>query len=458
MNTSSLHYFEALKELLRAPSVSADSSYKKGILQAQAILQNVLEGMGMAVEVVELPTHAALLAKKVGNPNAPHVVIYGHYDVQPVDPIALWESDPFEPRIQDGKLYARGAADNKGPLMAVLGGVARFLKSKDSKELNITILIEGEEEIGSPSFLQFLEQNKESVSGDFILIVDGMIPAIDCPAILIGCRGVTSLEVKLKGPAYDLHSGQHGGAVRNPIQALVELLSTLHTPEGRINIPGYYEDVVLPADWERQELKRWPQTIEAYKADLSVKDLHVIPGYTPFEAINFLPTLEFNGITGGYQAEGSKTVIPSVASVKISLRLVPNQTAEKCVALLTKTLQERLPSGVEMEITYGSSGDPYYVSPPQDPNCPSNQNLILKKAFAVAHRLSEITFTNPPIYMRSGGTLPLLNTLKQVTGMDAILLGFSTPDSRIHSPNENVSLELLEKGEGMICQFLQDLQ
>lgn len=457
MKQSSLYHFDTLKELLCAPSVSADSQYHEGIREAQNILCDVLKGMGLAVELVELPKHATILAKKDNHPGLPHIVIYGHYDVQPVDPLNLWESDPFEPRIENGKLYARGASDNKGPLMAVLGGVARFLKSPGSDKLNLTVIIEGEEEIGSPSFLKFLQENKERVSGDFILIVDGMIPSMECPAILIGCRGVTSLEVKLTGPAYDLHSGQHGGAVRNPIQALIQLLSTLHTADGKINIPGYYEDVIVPSDWERKELAKWPQTAEEYKEELGVKDLHVVPGYTPFEAIAFLPTLEFNGITGGYQGEGSKTVIPSTASAKISLRIAPNQKAEKCLALITQALRDRLPSGVEMEITYGSSGDPYYVCPPDAPGCPQGQNPILQKAFRAAHRLSEATFKNEPIYMRAGGTLPLLSMVKQVTDMDAILLGFCTPESRIHSPNENAILELLEKGETLIFEFLRSL-
>lgn len=455
MASSPLYYFDTLKELLRAPSVSADSKYQEGIRKAQSILCDVLKKMELAVEVIELPKHATILAQKTTSPDAPHVVIYGHYDVQPVDPLHLWESDPFEPRIENGKLYARGAADNKGPLMAVLGGVARFLKSPEANNINLTILIEGEEEIGSPSFLKFLKENSKRISGDFILIVDGMIPSMDCPAILTGFRGVTSLEVKLTGPTYDLHSGQHGGAVRNPIQALIELLGTLHAPDGKINIPGYYEDVIMPSEWEKKELSRLPQTIEEYKQELGVQDLHVLPGYSPFEAVAFLPTIEFNGITGGYQGEGSKTVIPSTASAKLSLRIAPNQKADKCVALVTQALNDRLPSGVTMDITYGGSGEPYYVCPPQSPDCPSDQNPILKKAFYTAHQLSEAAFNNAPIYMRAGGTLPLLTMVKEVTGMDAILLGFCTPESRVHSPNENVILELLEKGEGLIFEFLR---
>jgi acetylornithine deacetylase/succinyl-diaminopimelate desuccinylase-like protein len=458
MATSSLQHFDAFKKLLQAKSVAADSSYAQGIVDAQNVLIEALKGMGLKTETIELPKNAMLLAKHQGQPGTPHVVIYGHYDVQPVDPIELWESDPFAPRIHDGKIYARGAADNKGPLMAVLGGLTKFLQSDHRNALSITVMIEGEEEIGSPSFDYFLKNHKEKVMGDFLLIVDSMNPSMDCPAISIGCRGVASLEVKLTGPAYDLHSGQHGGAVRNPIQALVQLLSTLHTPEGKINIPGYYDDVLPATPWQREQLKAWPQTITEYQQSIGVPELHVIPGHTAFEAISFLPTLEFNGITGGYQAEGSKTVIPSTASAKISLRLVPNQTAEKAFALVTQALKERLPSGVTMDITYGSHGNAYRVTPPQDPSCDlKSQKPILTKAFHSAQKVCEKFYKEPPIYMCGGGTLPLLSALKEATHMDAILLGLFTPESRIHSPNENVPLALLEKGEKLIAEFLEAL-
>ena len=437
---------EAVKELVRFPSVSTDSSCHEGMEGVRRSLGALLGGMGFSVEVVETPLHPVLLASRGGELDWPHVIIYGHYDVQPADPLKLWESPAFEPEIRDGFLFGRGTADNKGPLMVHVSAVARLLEKHPGAPLRITFLIEGEEEIGSPSFGGFLDRYKDRLAGDFVLLSDTQSPSPEQITITTGLRGIICLDVELTGPKMDLHSGVHGGVVLNPIQALCGLCHSLYTPDGRINLPGFYDDVLPVYDWERKELQRLGLEEGDYANFLGVSQFHTPEDASPFAAIRFHPSLDFNGIGGGYQGEGSKTVIPSKAFVKISCRLVPDQDPVKIQKLFIETLQKRCPPQVSLKINPGHCGAPYLVAPPGKPNTPIDQSPILAKAFAAADQAIAEVFGKRPLYLREGGSIPIIADLKNVLGLDSIMLGMFTPESNLHAPNENLHLGMFHNG------------
>ncbi len=447
-----------LKSYLKCPSVSADPAYMQGMADARAVLIDAFNRIGLDVEEVPTDLHSIILAQRKGDSSWPHVVIYGHYDVQPPDPLELWSSDPFEPQLIDGCMVARGAADNKGPFMAYIVALSRLLKEDPNIPLRISVIVEGEEEMGSPSFSPFIRRYKEQLMGDFLFFSDTQSVSTEQVVVSTGLRGISALEVELTGPNMDLHSGVNGGSVRNPIQALVTLLSSLHTPEGWVNIPGFYDAVQTPSNWEREQLRHLDQSEEAYREFLGVPSLYVPPGYSAFEAIRFLPTLEYNGIKGGYQGAGSKTIIPSTASAKLTLRLVPGQEAKKIEDLVIQTLKDRLPSGVSLKIENTGGGDPYGFAPPKS-NEPSAANLNpqLLKAFELLDRSVSSVFGKAPLYLKEGGSLPIIAEFKAVTGMDSLMLGLTPPDSKIHAPNEKFDLCMLEKGSEVVFQVLKGL-
>ncbi|MEC8219123.1 MAG: M20/M25/M40 family metallo-hydrolase, partial [Verrucomicrobiota bacterium] len=293
---------EVLKEYIRFPSVSTDPAYNEGMIGARKFVTGLLEQLGFAVEVVETDLYPILLADRIVDPALPHVVIYGHYDVQPADPFALWTDDPFNPIERDNRLYGRGAADNKGPTIVHMAALSRVFGANPNLPLNITYIIEGEEEIGSPSMPKFFDQYAERLSkADFMLVSDTGSPNSEQIVITTALRGLVDLEIKLRGSKSDLHSGIHGGAVYNPNQALMEICASLHKPDGSVNIPSFYDDVVPVLEWEREELKRYPETVESYRTLLDVPAFYPANGLNPLEAVRFGPTLEFNGIGGGYQ-------------------------------------------------------------------------------------------------------------------------------------------------------------
>ena len=364
---------EKLKEHLPFPSVSTDYKFKEGMDGSRRFLEGLFTGMGLGVEVVNTPIHPIVLARREGNPEWPHVLIYGHYDVQPADPLGEWQSDPFDPVVKDGRLFARGAADNKGPQMAHIAAVAQVLEENPELPLRITFLIEGEEEIGSPSLKPFLKSRKESFSDvDLVLLSDTLSPTEEQIVVTVGLRGIAVLDVEVKGPNVDLHSGLHGGAVYNPVQALCEICASLHDDNNRVTVDGFYEGVADVEDWEREELAKLEADEKAYKETLGVDDLHPLEGYTPFEATRYLPTLEFNGIGGGYQGEGSKTIVPAKALTKISCRLVGNQDPKAIGDRVRQAILDRAPSGVSISVKMGHEGAPYLVTPPGRPNSPAD--------------------------------------------------------------------------------------
>ncbi len=438
---------EKLKEYIRCQSISADSKYKDGMRGAQEFVSGLLGSMGFAVEVVQTDLHPIILAQRGGDPAWPHVIIYGHYDVQPADPLNLWQTPAFEPTIRGNRIYGRGAADNKGPLMVHLAAVGQLLEENPKLPLRLTFLIEGEEEMGSPSFLPFLEKYQDRLKqADFVFLSDTGIPNETQMVITAGLRGIITFEIEAVGPKSDLHSGLHGGVLLNPIQALVDLCATLHTPDGKVNIPGYYDDVLEVEPWEREELKKLGANEADYRKFLGIDSFHTPPGITPFEAVRFFPTLEFNGIGGGYQGEGSKTVIPSRAFVKISCRLVANQDPVKIQALVFKTIQSRAPKGVTLTITEGHSGMPYAVVPPGRSNTPKDQSPVLARAFRATEAAGKEIWGKAPLYLREGGSVPIIGEIKRVLGLDSIMLGLFLPEDNLHAPNESFNLDILKKG------------
>ncbi len=437
---------EKLKEFVRHPSVSTDSKYKEGMRGAQEFVSGLLRSLGFAVEVVKTALHPIILAQRGGDAAWPHVIIYGHYDVQPPDPLPQWKTPPFEPVERDGRLWGRGAADNKGPLLAHLTAVGRLLEKDPRLPLRITLLIEGEEETGSPSFPPFLEKYRDRLRADLVFFSDTGIPREDQVVITCGLRGLTLCEVEVTGAKTDLHSGLHGGVLRNPIQALAELCATLHTPDGRVNLPGFYDEVLEVEPWEREELRQLGTSEAAYREFLGIPAFHAPPGYTPFEAVRFLPTLEFNGIGGGYQGEGSKTVIPSKALVKISCRLVPNQTPAKIRPLLYAAIRERMPRDVSFRIIDQHDGMPYVVVPPGRSNTPQDQPPRLARMFAGVDRAVTEVFGKPALHLREGGSVPIIADIKRVLGLDSVMLGLFLPQDNLHAPNESFDLQILRKG------------
>jgi acetylornithine deacetylase/succinyl-diaminopimelate desuccinylase-like protein len=439
-------HIEKLKEYVRHPSVSADSKFKDGMTGAQQFLNGLFRELGFDVAVVPTALHPVIVAKRAGHPGRPHVIIYGHYDVQPPDPLKQWETPPFEPVIKGNRIHGRGTADNKGPLMVHIAATARLLEKNPRLPLNLTFVVEGEEEIGSKHFKDFLRENKHRLDGDFIFMSDNSILTPEQMIVTVGLRGLLALEVELTGPKTDLHSGLHGGVLLNPLQALAELCASLHTPDGRVNILGFYDKVIEPEPWEREQLKRAGLNAKEYQEFLGVPEFHTPPGYTPFEAVRFLPTLEFNGFSGGYQGEGTKTIIPSRASCKITCRLVPNQTPENMKELVFKAIEERCPKGVTLKITEQHAATPYVVIPPDRSNTPKNQRPALANCFRALDKAGAEVWGKPPLYLREGGSVGLLADLKEVLGLDAVMMGLFLPEDNLHAPNESFNLDVMRKG------------
>lgn len=447
-----------LQEFIRHPSVSADSRFRAGMQGAQEFISGLLGSIGFEVEVVRTDLHPIVLAHRGGDPRWPHVVIYGHYDVQPADPLDLWRTPAFEPTIIGNRIYGRGAADNKGPLLTNVAAVAQALEADPALPLRITFLIEGEEEMGSPSFPKFLERYADRLrQADFVFLSDTALPTPDQVVLTCGLRGLALFDVHLTGAKGDLHSGLHGGVLRNPIQALAEILATLHTPEGRVNVPGFYDDVLDVHPWEREELRRLGTDERAYAEFLGIDTFYTTPGFNPFESSRFQPTLEFNGIGGGYQGEGTKTVIPSKAFAKISCRLVPNQRPERIKKLVMDTIRARLPKGIRLEFVDQHQGDPYVVVPPGRSNTPPDQSPVLARAFQAAEQAVREVWGRAPLYLREGGSVPIISDIKRVTGLDSVMMGLFLPEDNLHAPNESFNLDVMRKGTETTRRMLRAL-
>lgn len=433
-------YLSELLDLLRIPSVSADPSYKQDLVKTAEVLKERLLSIGMdKAEIYPTAGHPVVYAEKTIDPSKPTVLVYGHYDVQPADPLDLWHSKPFEPVIKDGKIYARGACDDKGQVYMHVAAVDLMLKN-NLLPCNVKFLIEGEEEIGSDHLETFIKEHKSLLKADIILISDTAIIDNDTPSITVGLRGLSYLEVEVTGANRDLHSGVYGGAVANPINVLCSMIASLHDENRRITIPGFYDQVAELSKQDREDLNKAPFSLEAYKKELKIKDIMGEKGYTTLEHTSIRPTLDVNGIWGGYIGEGAKTVLPSKASAKISMRLVPNQGQEEITKLFENHFKKIAPQGVEVKVKPHHGGGPWVV----DTNFP---------AYTAASKAMEQTFGKKPIPVRGGGSIPIVAMFERELGLKSILMGFGLDTDDIHSPNEHFGVFNFFKGIETIPYF-----
>ena len=442
-------FVRELCDYLRFPSVSAQSHHRSEVEAAACWLVDHCQSIGLDARLCPTDGNPVVVAQTPRNTSASsrrrlHFLVYGHYDVQPAEPLELWKSPPFEPRIEGRSLFARGACDNKGQHFAHLKAVEAYLKTNTELPCDLTFVVEGEEEVGSKSLGPFLKKHQAELCCDAIVISDTGIPDLKHPALTYALRGICAMEAKVHGPSRDLHSGIYGGSVDNPALALCQLLARLRDKNGRITIPGFYDDVIPLSAYERKQLARIPHNDAAYRKFLGVPKLFGERGYTPQEQRTARPTLEINGLTSGYQGEGSKTIIPAWASAKLTFRLVPNQTPQRIRKLVARHLKRLCPPTVRIAIEGGHGGEPYLV-PPTGP---------LAQA---ALRALKSAFGCEPVLLREGGSIPILTDFKKILGVDTLMLGLALPDDNPHSPNEKFSLDAFAKGMRMGALLWQEL-
>ena len=434
-----------LLEFLRFPSVSTDPSRNAAVAQCADWLAGQIRDAGLSVEVIPTPGHPVVLAKNSHVPGRPTVLIYGHYDVQPEDPVGQWDSPPFDPVIRDGVIYARGATDNKGQIFAHIRGMAATIREEGELPVNVIVLVEGEEEIGSCNLESFLSKHRDALKCDVIAVSDTGMIAPGVPTLTYGLRGIAALEFRVKGPSVDLHSGIYGGAVRNPAVVVAQLIATLHRPDGSIAVAGFYDDVRPLEEWERAAWAQLPLGDAELKAVTGVSQLAGEHGYSGLERIWGRPTAEVNGIGGGFQGEGSKTVIPKEAFAKLTFRLVPNQDPARVLKLIEAHLRMHCPDGVLLEITPGHTGESYVADPHS-------------KYGRAAQEALRIAFPGKPLALiREGGSIPIINTFKRVLGVETILVGLALPDCRAHAPNENFPVANFRAGIALNRALLMQL-
>ncbi len=421
---------------LSIPSISAQREHAADVENCADFLVSKLASLGFDASKHLTTIHPIVVAKSPSVEGKPTLLIYGHYDVMPVDPIELWESEPFTPEIRDGRIYARGASDDKGPIMALIHGVQEILAEDGQLPLNVTFLLEGEEERGSETLYEFIKDPavQKMLDCDVIVVSDTGMADINTPTFSYGLKGLCCFEIKVSGPAMDLHSGLFGGAAPNPISALCEMIASTRDANNVVTIAGFYDGVMPIADWERQSWSRVPGMSDRELSALTgSRALRTEKGYTGAECVYARPTFELNGITGGYQGEGSKTVIPTHATAKISCRLVPGQDPQRVMNCARKHFEKVCPPSVTMEFFDGHTGEAYIIDP----------HTNYGKA---AQRALENTFGTAPVLLREGGSIPIVAAISKTLGKDTIFLGLDLPDARIHSPNENMRVEIYEKG------------
>ena len=433
-------FLEELLALLRIPSISANSDHKQDMQTcAEAVKDSLLSSGADTAVIYETPGHPIVYGEKITDPSWPTVLVYGHYDVQPADPLELWHSAPFEPSIRDGKIFARGACDDKGQFYMHVKALEVMVKNNLLKT-NIKFCIEGEEEIGSPNLAKFVESNKELLKCDVILISDTAMISMDTPSIDTGVRGLSYIEVEVTGPNRDLHSGVYGGAVANPATVLAKMIASCHDEHNHITIPGFYDDVLEASSAERALLGNAPFDEKAYTEDLGIQAVYGEKGYSTNERTGIRPTLEVNGIWGGYTGEGSKTVLPSKATAKISARLVPNQSSAKITAILLDYFKSIAPAGVTVKATEHHGGEPYLTP-------------IDSKAYQAAAKAIEKSFGKIPVPVRGGGSIPICSLFEKELGVKIVFMGFGLDSDNLHSPNEKYDLVNFYKGIETIPYF-----
>lgn len=438
-------YYKDLEEFLQIQTISSDSQYQDEMRKGADWIVKQLKSMGASdTKILETQKHPVVYGKiSSSEDDALTILVYGHYDVQPPDPIELWESPPFIPEKRDGNLYARGSSDMKGQFMVTLNAI-KAIKEAGSLPVNFKFLVEGEEEIGSPSIKSFLETNKALFESDFVLNLDAGMISKKKPTLVYGLRGLAYFEVAVKGPGQDLHSGLFGGVVYNPIHALCKLIAGMKDENGVIQLPGFYDDVIPLTVEDKEALEKLGMDESFYKSQTNVDKLFGENGFTPIERVGGRPTLDVNGIYGGYTGEGPKTVIPSVAKAKISMRLVPDQTPVKVWKQLERYFEIQAPEQVSWKIEMLSS----------DPACVTDPDFYAVKCFSES---IEAIWDVEPVYLRGGGSIPIVSYMKEILGLESVLSGFSLPEDNIHSPNEKLDLDVFHKGVETVIHFIYNV-
>jgi acetylornithine deacetylase/succinyl-diaminopimelate desuccinylase-like protein len=433
-------FLNELFELIKIPSISSHTDHKPDMFRAAEYWKTAIINAGAdRAEIFETDGNPIVYGEKIIDPSLPTVLSYGHYDVMPVDPLEQWVSHPFEPEVRDGKIYARGADDDKGQSFIHLKAFELMVKT-GTLPCNVKFMIEGEEEIGSASLKTWCANNKDLLKSDIIIVSDTGMISETVPSITTGLRGISCLEVEVSGPSHDLHSGLYGGAVANPVNILCKLIASLHDERGRVKVAGFYDDVEQVENEERRELAKAPFSMEEYRKAINIKETWGEIGYTVPERTGIRPSLDVNGIWGGYTGEGSKTIIPAKASAKISMRLVPNQDYEKIMELFQSHFESLAPAYVTVKVTPGHGGHGY-VSPINSPG------------YKAACRAVSESFGLAPVPFRSGGSIPVISTFERILGVKSVLLGFGLESDAIHSPNENFPISNFYKGIETIPLF-----
>jgi len=436
-------HLEQLKELLRIPSVSSSSAHREDMAAAARWVAEALRRAGLEhVRVMETGGHPVVYGDWLHAPGKPTALVYGHYDVQPPEPMDRWETPPFEPAIRDGKIYARGATDDKAQFFLHIRAVEALLAADGGLPVNLKFCIEGEEEIASPHLPAFLERNRELLAADLVVLSDGPMLGRDTPSICVGLRGLCGFELTVRGPAADLHSGLYGGGVANPIAALAELLASMRHPDGRIAVDGFYEGVGDLKKEDRERFRQIPFDEEAVRRELGVPELHGEVGFSYLERTTARPTLEINGIGGGHQGEGTKTIIPSFAFAKITCRLVDRQDPDDILDKIEAHIRKHRPPGVTVTMKRTDRGRPFVISPDHP-------------FVRAASRAYERGFGKTPLFVRSGGSVPIVETFSRVLDAPVVMMDFGLPGENLHAPNEHFHLDQFDRGTATICHFWQ---
>ena len=436
-------YLDELQTFLRIPSVSTDSTHRQGMQRAAEYVKEQLDRSGMTTEIVPTEGHPIVYGERIEHADRPTVLIYGHYDVQPVDPIDLWETSPFEPDIRNDRLFARGSADDKGQMFIHFKSTQAFLEVAGELPLNIKFLIEGEEEIGSPNLQPFVDSRLEQLKADAVLISDSTMFSKETPSIAYGLRGLSYLQIDVQGPARDLHSGSFGGPVANPAFVLSQILASLKDENDRVLVPGFYDRVRELSSEEKAAFASLPFDEEAYRADLGVKKLAGERGYTTLEQLWARPTLEVNGLLSGFTGEGAKTVLPSRAMAKVSMRLVPDQDPDEIDELFESHVMAQTPETVSVKVAPMHSGKPWVAS-------------LDHPALQAAANAVEAGFGKRPVFQREGGTIPIVSIFQEMLGIPTVLMGIGLPDENAHAPNENLYLPHFFNGIKASAYFMAE--
>ncbi|MGH9340660.1 MAG: dipeptidase [Acidobacteriota bacterium] len=438
-------YLDELNQFLRIPSISTDSSKKEDVWQAAEFVADQLRRAGMQrVNIFPTEGHPIVYGERIEKPDSPTLLVYGHYDVQPVDPVELWQSGPFEPTVRNGELYARGAVDDKGQVFIHFKSAEAFIASRKELPINLKYLIEGEEEIGSPHLDSFIQENRDLLKADTVMISDTAMFARGIPSICYGLRGLVYFQIDVQGPRQDLHSGSFGGPVANPAFVLSEILAAMKDEKGRITIPHFYDDVRSLSQREREEFASLPFDQMSYQKDLDVDALNGEEGFTPLEQLWARPTFEVNGLLSGFTGEGAKTVLPAKAMAKVSMRLVPDQKPAKVEEEFERYVAELVPASVKVEVKRMQGGKAWVAS-------------LDHPALQAAAAAIERGFGKRPVFQREGGSIPVVSTFSELLGIPSVLMGIGLPDENAHAPNEKLDLGNFYRGIKSSAYFMDEL-